>query len=280
MADLVPALAASSLPLPAVLDALRPIAREGRRLGRLRDWAAACPEVAGQADWPQRAWWGVAANAVIKLRLADPRRRTEVLGIVDPPDWSDFDAARRSGGVILATAHLGPPKLLMNLVLERSMPLLVWTNAADLPDWLPAATGGLFLDPIPAAGRAALMIRTAVHLRSGGVLLGAADRVHGGRVIRRAAMCREWKFSAGLPALARRLNLPTFLTAAVWDGHRVRVECRQQDSPPATLPPEAWQDAWVEDYWRWMKGIIDRGPENLRFLRTTDGGGLRTDLGI
>ena len=280
MADLVPALAASSQPLPAVLDALRSLAREEGRLGRLRDWAAACPAVAGEVDWPQRAWWGVAANAVIKMRLADPRRRTEVLDIVDPPDWSELDAARERGGVILATAHLGPPKLLMNLLLERAMPLLVWTNAADLPGWLPAATGGQFLDPIPAAGRAALMVKTAVHLRSGGVLLGAADRVHGGQLLRRSAVCKEWMFAPGLPTLARGLELPTFLTAAVWDGDRVRIECRPQPSPPATLATAAWQEAWLEDYWQWMNGIIAAGPENLRFLRNIENGALQKELGI
>jgi len=280
VADLLPALAASRLSLPAVLRVLRGLAWTGWKQARVRAWAAACPEVAGRAGWPRRAWWGVAANAVIKLRLADPRQRTDVLGIIDPPDWSDFDAARRSGGVILATAHLGPPKLLMNLLLERAMPLLVWTNSADLPDWLAGATGGRFLDPLPAADRAVVMVKTAVHLRSGGVLLGAADRMHGGQLLRRAAVCQEWMFAPGLPTLARRLGLPTFLTAAVWDGHRVRVECRRQESPPATLPPEAWHEAWVEDYWRWMKGIIDRGPENLRFLRNIDRGALRTDLGI
>lgn len=280
MAGIVPAIAASGLPLSWQLRLLRGLAATGWRQRRLRRWQREHPRIATGPGWCRRAWWGVAAGGVVQRHLGDPHRRQATLDLVTQPDWSELDAARRDGGVIIATAHLGPPKFLMHLLLERQMPLLVWTNAADLPAWLPAKTGATFLDPLQPDQRSVLMVKTAMHLRRGGVVLGAADMQTGGRSREFERLGRRWHLSPGLPALARRLAVPTFLVLALWRRNRVGIVCERLDVPAAGLSDEAWQDAWLDRYWSKLEERLPSSPENLRFLRGIDEGRFRRELGV
>jgi lauroyl/myristoyl acyltransferase len=280
MAGIVPVIAESGLPLTWQLRLLRAAAACGWRQGRLRRWARAHPQIAIGRRWRPRAWWGVAAGGVVQRFLADQWRRPHALALLESADWSELDAARQRGGVILATAHVGPPKFLMHVLLERQLPLLVWTNAADLPDWLPARGPTTFLDPLVPAERAIVMVKTAVHLRSGGVLLGAADMPTGGRSQEFERLGRRWHLSPGLPALARRLSVPTFFVLALWQGNRVRILCQKLEVPEEHLDDEAWQQAWLDRYWSEVEKLIPSSPENLRFLRGIDEGRFRRELGV
>ena len=280
MTGIVPAVAASGLPLAWQLGLLRGLAATGWRQRRLRQWAETHPQIARGCAWGRRAWWGVAAGGVVQRHLADPHRRLAALRLLDEPDWSEFDAARQAGGVIVATAHLCPPKFLMHVLLERRLPLLVWTNAADLPAWLAATPGAHFLDPLLPAERSVLMVKTALHLRRGGVLLGAADMQTGGRSRELDRLGRQWHLSPGLPALARRLGVPAFLVLALWQGNRVRVSCERIEPPAAELADEAWEDAWLERYQAGVEEVVVSSPENLRFLRGIDAGRFRRELGV
>lgn len=280
MAGIVPTIADSGLPLAWQLQALRAAAAAGWRQRRLRQWAERHPLIATGPRWCGRAWWGVAAGGLVQRHLADRRRRDEALGLVDPPDWSELDAALGSGGAIVATAHLGPPKFLMHLLVERRVPLLVWTNGADLPEWLPASTTATFLDPLLPSERAVLMVKTAVHLRGGGLLLGAADMPTGGRSREFERLGRRWHLSPGLPALARRLGVPTFFVLALWRGNRVRIVCHRLEGPEAAASADAWQEAWLDRYWNELENLIPSSPENLRFLRGIDEGRFRRELGV
>lgn len=266
MVDLVGPIAAMPVPLHRKLLLLRERADEGARMERLVRWAAAHPEVAAGSDWCRRAWWGAAAGEVVRDHLYDPARRGEALDLLDDADFSPLDGTGRQGGLVVVAAHLGPPKFLMNCLLERRLPLLVWTNTRDLPTWL-ADRGGTFLDPMRPDERAALLVRSALHLRRGGVLVGAADQATGDRTVVLERLGMRWRFSLGLPALARSLGAPAIGMLAVWRGERIRIECRPLPTPDPALDADAWHRAWLEAHWRAIEPTIRESPENLRFLR-------------
>lgn len=266
MSDLVGPIAALPVPLGHKLLLLREKAAEGGRMERLVRWAEDHPEIATGDDWCRRAWWGAAAGEVVRDHLYDPARRAAALELIESADFMALDEARRRGGVIVVAAHLGPPKFLMNCLLERRLPLLVWTNTRDMPAWL-ADRGGTFLDPLEPDERGVLLVRSALHLRRGGVLLGAADQATGARTIELERLGRRWRFSLGLPALARRLEVPAVLALALWRGERVRIECRRLEPPDAALAEPDWHRAWLESSWDAIEPIVRTEPENLRFLR-------------
>jgi lauroyl/myristoyl acyltransferase len=268
MTDPVASIAGLPLPLPWKLQLLRGLAGRGSRSPKLRRWAAEHPEIAAGEGWCRRAWWGVAAGRVVRRALDDPRRRPAALRLAEPADLAPLEQARREGGgVIVLAAHLGPPKFLMHWLLEQSLPLLVWTNADDLPGWLPATRPGTFLDPRPPAERGVRLVQTALHLRRGGVLLAAADLASGDRPVTIERLGLPWRFSFGLPALAKRLQVPVVSTLALWQGCRVRVRCLPLEPPDPELPEEAWRNAWLDRYWQIMEPVVRDSPENLRFLR-------------
>ena len=267
MAGLVESVAAMSLPLPAKLELLREAAGRESRQERLLRWAANHPEIAGGDDWCRRAWWGAAAGEVVRDHLYDPERRADALRLVEAADWTALDEPRRNGGVILAAAHLGPPKVLMNLLLDRDLPLAVWTNTRDMPAWLRRQSRATLFDPLQADQRGVLLVRSAAHLRAGGVLLAAADQATGQRPVEIERLGIRWRFSRGLPALARRLGVPVILALALWRGERIHVECRRLEPPDESLADDAWQLAWLERYVEAVEPTIRQSPENLRFLR-------------
>jgi len=266
MADLVGPIVALDESLETKLHLLRERAEEGGRNERLVRWAAEHPEIAVGPDWCGRAWWGAAAGEVVRAHLYDERRRDEALDLLDAADDGPFDEARREGGAIVAAAHLGPPKFLMHHMLDRRLPLLVWTNTRDMPGWL-AAGGALFADPLDEAERSALLVSSALHVRRGGVLLGAADQPTGERTIVWERLGMRWRFSLGLPALARALRVPVVAMLALWRENRIRIVCRRLESPAAGLAEEAWHQAWLESYWQSIEPVLRTEPENLRFLR-------------
>jgi len=267
MADHIASISARSVPLDHKLRLLREHAEAGGRHERLTRWAREHAEIAAGGDWCARVWWGAAAGELLRDHLYDPARRPAALDLIEPPDLSPLEEGRRQGGVILVAAHLGPPKLLMNCLLEQGLPLLVWTNTSDLPDWLVARGGATFLDPTREDERSVLLVKSALHLRDGGVLLGAADQVTGDRTITLERLGVRWRFSLGLPALARRLQVPVVVALALWREDRIRIECHRLSPPDRALPEADWYRAWLEGYWQVIEPVVRRSPENLRFLR-------------
>lgn len=268
MVDPVSAIAALPLPLGSKLRLLAGVARLGGRHLRLARWGEAHPEIAKGPDWCRRAWWGVEAGRLVRRQLDEPRRRPAALGLVEAVEMAALERARQAGrGVIVLAAHLGPPKFLMHWMLEQSLPLVVWTNAADLPAWLPAERPGVFLDPRQPAERAWRLVQSAAHLRRGGVLLAAADVATGDRPLTLERLGLPWNFSLGLPALAKRLDVPVVATLAIWNGCRVRVRGTLLEPPDLGLSEEAWSREWLDRYWRVIEPVVSSSPENLRFLR-------------
>jgi hypothetical protein len=268
MNDLVAEVAALPGPLEQKLVLLRERAAQAAEVPRLIRWAEDHPEISRGSEWCSRAWWGAAAGEIVRDYLYDPQRRAEALRLVESAEYGPLDEARRRGGVIIVAAHLGPPKFLMNCLLEHDLPLVVWTNTRDLPAWLAERGKATFLDPLAADQRATLLVKSALHLRGGGVLLGAADHASGDRTVVLDRLGMRWRFSLGLPTLAGRLGLPVVVALAGWTGERIRITCRSLEPPPVSGTAAAdWSHAWLARYWECIEPTVRHEPENLRFLR-------------
>lgn len=270
----------ANLPLQWQLRLLRIAALTGWRRSRMHHWAKTHPKISIGSNWTSRAWWGVVAGGIVLRHLNDPSLRSEALALLEPTDWSELDAALEEGGVIVATAHLGPPKFLMHVMLDRQMPLLVWTNMKDLPEWLSQIPNATFLNPMPPAERAVLLVKSAMHLRGGGILLGAADMKTSGRSRELFKFDRCWHLSPGIPTLALKLTVPTFFVLALWHGNRIRIICQRMELPYNEMTDEQWQQAWLDRYWSELEKLIPSTPENLRFLRNIDNGRFKLELGL
>lgn len=260
-------IASLSIPLEQKLEVLREYAREGGQNESLVRWAELHPEIATCGDWCERAWWGVTAGKITRDHLDDRAGNDEALRLLVKADCSLIEEMRGKGGCIVATAHLGPPKFLMHAFVKKTWPLMVWTNTKDLPEWLTSDRASTFLSPMLSGERGALMVRSALHLKQGGILLGAADMTTGERIISRERLGRTWRFSLGLPALARQLNVPVVACLALWKGNAVELACRPIVPPAFDLPETAWYEEWIERYWAILEKIIKSSPENLRFMR-------------
>lgn len=247
------------------------IARQLQPHPRLLEWGARHLGLDGLSllEWARRAWWGLAAGELAIKFLHSDDLRTQFLDLVNPPDWTSLDEARSKGGVILATAHLGPRKTAMHFCLEEPWPLLVWSHH-EPGQPLPASArrnGIEVLDPIDPTTASFILGRTALHLREGGLLFAAADAASSARTMVLQRLGRSWAFSPGIPILARRLGVPVFFVLALWRGLRINVTIQPIEPPSAELPEDQWLLNWIEQYWNAMEPVISSSPENLRFLR-------------
>lgn len=270
MNDDIAAIAKLSVPLADKLVMLREAAlRAGPTNPMLTGWAAAHPAIARGDDWLARAWWGAAAGEVVRDYLYDQQRRPAALELVDEVDSRALgDAIAKGRGLIVVTAHIGPPKFLMNWLLGQQLPLLVWTNTHDLPAWLATSARATLVDPRDEERKSVVLINSALHLRRQGVLLGAADMATGDRqyAIERFGFTRT--FSFGLPVLARKLGVPTVAALALWRGNRIAIEFAPVAPPDASLQESEWMTRWLERSWAFVEPILLESPENLRFLRS------------
>lgn len=282
MVRLAESVAAWPIPIVWQLATLRLKARTVPPVPRLLNWGRRHLglQASAEAVWHRRAWWGLAAGEVLRAHLYDPRRRPSALGLVEAADWSEVRRAHARGGVILAGAHIGPPKAAMNVLMDLNLPLMVWTNMQDLPAWQAQRPDVRFVDPLVAKERSLLLAKSALHLRDGGILFGAPDWPSGTRTVALDRLGIRWSFSQGIPALARKLELPVFLVLALWHGNRIRLACTRIRPPPDHLDDAAWYRCWMEDYWNGFDSVIRSSPENLRFLRGMDDGALLGELGL
>jgi lauroyl/myristoyl acyltransferase len=268
MADDISAFAKLEQPLSDTLAMLREVSLvKGPRNPKLVRWGAHHPQIAKGADWFARAWWGAAAGELVRACLYDRDRRPTALELVEPVDSQPLKDAQAHGrGVIVLTAHIGPPKFLMNWLFEQPIPLLVWTNTQDLPAWQAAASQAKLVDPRSAATKSVILVKSALHLRRKGALLGAADMDTGDRVVTIERLGLARTFSLGLPTLARTLGVPTVVGLALWSGQRITIRFAPLEPPDASLSDEAWNLQWLERSWNVVEPVLAESPENLRFL--------------
>ncbi len=268
MADDISAFAKLEQPLSDTLAMLREESRaKGPRNPRLVRWAAHHPQIAKGTDWFARAWWGAAAGELVRSCLYDRERRPAAFELVDPVDCQALtDAQARGRGAIVLTAHIGPPKFLMNWLIDQHIPLLVWTNTQDMPPWQAAASRATLIDPRVQATKSVNLVKSALHLRRKGVLLGAADMNTGDRVVTIERLGLARTFSLGLPTLARTLGVPTVVGLALWHANRVTIRFVPLEPPDASLSDEVWNLQWLERSWSLVEPVLVESPENLRFL--------------
>ena len=266
MADSIAAIAKLPIGLPAKLWLLRLASKQrGPRNKELATWGAAHPEIAVGENWLSRAWWGAGAGEIVRWHLNSSHHRNAALKLVDNVETTALEEAQKTGkGVIVATAHLGPPKFLMNWMVEQRFPLLAWTATQSRPAGADHAT---YLDPRKQELRSFALVKSALHLRRGGVLLGAADLKTGERTLDLERLGMRRHFSAGLPALARETQASVVLGLALWKNNRVHIRFQDLEVPDPRIPIEDQDKLWLERYWDSMQPIIRYTPENLRFLR-------------
>jgi len=182
-----------------------------------------------------------------------------------PVDWSHMRPAPGGRGLILAAAHIGPPKFAMHAILDGHDSPMILTNTEDMPGWLPEL-GGTLMHPGNPERRAEIMLRAAVRLRAGGVLFAAPDGGSATEAVTFKAYGRRWKLAAGLPALARMLGSPCCVALALWEGNRVVLRTYPIEAPDRALDRDAFHRDWAMKYWAVLASVIERSPENLRFL--------------
>jgi hypothetical protein len=238
---------------------------------RLRAWGRSQLSIPdGELDaWCERAWWGLTAGEAMRDSLHNEEQRARALALIDPPDLGAIEEARKHGGLIVALAHLGPPKTAMHYFMDRGWPLMVWSHygPGNMPQWMKQRPDTVFCEPFDPAERPAILVRSALHLRGGGVLMGAADAASGERFVDVQKFGASWRFSLGLPSLVRRLHVPVFLALALWNGTRIRINIHRLEPPDDQLAEEAWCKEWIMRYSDALDGVITTSPENLRFLR-------------
>jgi lauroyl/myristoyl acyltransferase len=214
-----------------------------------------------------RAWWGAAAGELVRAYLYDRDHRPAALELVEQVDCQPLIEAQAHGrGVIVLTAHIGPPKFLMNWLLDQDIPLLVWTNTHDLPAWQAAASRATLVDPRSQDTKSLILVKSAMHLRRKGVLLGAADMNTGDRLVTIERLGFARMFSLGLPTLARTMGVPTVVGLALWHKNRITIRFAPLEPPDPSLADDAWNLEWLERSWGLVEPVLAESPENLRFL--------------
>ena len=265
--------------LPLALQTLRQAAETVPCEPLLLEWGRRKLKLNPESErqWYQRAWWGLFAGELIRAKLHHPKYRVQVFDLMDEPDWSEFAAVRAEGrGIILAGAHLGPPKTAMNYLMSQRLPLIIWTDMNSFPEWWKNGFEVTYVDP---ARNPASLAKTAFHLRNNGVLFGAPDTPSGRNTVKLDGFA-PWHFSLGLPTLAKKLALPVFRFTALWHENRIRISYERVATPPDRLTDDAWNRQWLDYFSGPLDRIAQASPENLRFLLFVDNRAISKQLDL
>ena len=136
-----------------------------------------------------------------------------------------------------------------------------------MPTWQAEAGNRVFLNPLDQGQVSTILAKSLIHLRRGGILLGAADMGTGGKIVTIEKMGYRRNFSLGLPTLARKVGSPVVKAIARWHKNRVYIEFTKLELPDPNLGEDDWNLVWLERYWDLATPILSSSPENLRFLR-------------
>ena len=261
------------------LEKLRRTAASIRPEGLLLDWGRRQLGLtpAGEAEWFQRAWWGLWAGEMFRDQVHSMARHDDAMTIIDQPSPAVIDRLRTTGqGRILAGAHVGPPHAALAWLLEQKLPLLAWTAAATA-SFGGAAAGASLVD---ASCQPNSLTLAAFHLRRGGVFFAAIDGSAAGRLILLRFLNGGVRCSTAIPALARRLELPTERLLALWKGNRITIDCEPVAPAAAGLDEESCNRAWLEACRQPIDEVLRTSPENIRRLRFWSEGAICKEIGL
>lgn len=269
------------LTLDEGLAHLRRTAASTRPEGLLLDWGRRQLDLspAEEAEWFQRAWWGLWAGEMFRDQVHSPTHHADAMAIIDRPPPGVLDRLRGSGsgrGRILAGAHVGPPHAALAWLLGQKLPLLAWT-AATAASFGGTAVGARLVD---ASNDPNSLSLAAFHLRRGGDFFVAIDDAGQGRRIPVRFLAGVWPCSTAIPALARRVGVPTERFLALWRGNRIAIDSAPVASPAAGLDEQSWNRDWIEACWRPVHEVFRTSPENLRLLRFWSHGAILGEIGL
>lgn len=232
----------------------------------LQEWGQNSLNLNGQdlEQWTRNAWWGLAAGELIRAYVLNPEFREEAFDLVEADEWADQLNTWNSSTTILATAHVGPPKFAMGAIIKRCKKLIVWTDNLNDELWNPPREGLELINP-RVENRGQLFVRSALALREGHIIFGAADGKRSDQVLVVKDFNQTWTLSPGIPTLARRMKANTHLVLGLWDKQRIKLVNYNIPHPSEHLTDDQWNKEWLSSYWEIIKKIIAKSPSNLRW---------------
>lgn len=111
-------------------------------------------------------------------------------------------------------------------------------------------------------------------------MFAAPDVWSGENLVTLDRLGTSWRFSRGVPALARTLKVPVFFTTALWYGDGVKMNFTPLPAPHDVSCPDEWERRWIDIYWSELEPIILTSPENLRFVRGINWADWKKEQGL
>jgi hypothetical protein len=259
---------------------LRKAASSVRPHGKLLEWGRNALDVsrAEEGEWFERAIWGIWAeeifvDAVHSINLID-----QAMQIIDgPPSQAVDRIAKRSTGLILSCAHLGPSQACLAWILHQHWPLLAWTRSKGFSQHHDLVSGAQIL----YAGNGSENLAAAfIHLRRGGVFFAAVDALPHANFVTCRRFKGEWRCATATPVLARQLSIPVECIVATWKGNRININCMTLPPPDANLDADEWNRRWIESFWCSVDGKVQNSPENLRILLLSQDNFIKGEVGL
>ena len=215
-------------------------------------------------EWERRARWGWLADRLLQewLETSPDRAEEAMLRLADLGPGSDAlePAARSEGGLILASAHVGPlfagPLALQ--LLELPCKWLASTPSIQGMAYSSAliSTSDQSEGKVVRAAIAALDARTSIAIAVDGAMTMAAPRV--------PFEGQEVTYSSFAARLAHRKRSRSFFVAPFWQESRLAFDLLElpRAAPDEELEPflDRWRAAWFGNLRRLLAG----DAENLR----------------
>ncbi len=214
---------------------------------------------AERRDWLVRLRWGLLINDIMATWIPVNRERSHELdAIIEPQDWSPYEAARKEGKfVVLVGAHLGPQLVAVRSVDLLDHPMLV--VADNLTYTVSMGRKPFLSDAVPYS---------IVDLRNGlshhGTVFLAGDGRNGRSQYPTKLFGSTVFLREGAAALARLCGAQTFFVAARWIDRRLKIELVQGPAPLKSESRDAWNERWFSFYMGQIERVVLAGPENIR----------------
>ena len=228
-------------------------------------WRMRGPDMAlPREEWTRRVGWGYLADRFVFDWLeCSPERAEQAmhrLADLDEPAARLTADARSSGGLVIATAHIGPmfaAPLALQLLDFQS----VWLASS------PSMPGMAYTDSLISTSDQtdAQVVRRAIHALESGKAVGlAVDGAMSLAAPRIVFEGQEVTYSSFAARLAHRRRARSFFAAPQWRDGRLTFHLAPLPFPRADEPIDAFADRWKEAYLAELRQMLAGEPENLR----------------